>query len=251
MHRYWHISYLLVIFTLLALLYGLWSLESEYDVAAPQNPELHAIPAREIQNVQTGMIFHTGNYDDLTWLGKPIWQPPLDLWLIQEAIFEVKPGLIIECGTYKGGSSYFFGQVLDLLGEGRVVTIDIERQHDLNHPRVTYLLGDSASPQILEEVRAEASKTAGPIMVILDSDHSMAHVLRELEAYHDFVTPGSYLHVQDGVIDVLPIFSDARPGPLRAIEEFLETNDEFELDLERSNKFLISHHPKGWLRRNG
>jgi cephalosporin hydroxylase len=74
-------------------------------------------------------------------------------------------------------------------------------------------------------------------------------VKKELDAYHSFVTPGSFIHVQDGVIDVQPQFAHARPGPLRAIEAFVAEHSEFEVDLQRSGKFLITHHPKGWLRK--
>ncbi len=85
--------------------------------------------------------------------------------------------------------------------------------------------------------------------MILDGDHKCDHVRRELECYTPFVTPGSYCLVQDGVIDTLSIFSDDRPGPLLAIEDFLESTDLFEVDRERCERFLITHHPKGWLRR--
>jgi len=86
-------------------------------------------------------------------------------------------------------------------------------------------------------------------MVILDSDHSEEHVRRELELYAPLVTPGSYCLVQDGVIDALHIFRSGRPGPLPAIKSFLKTTREFELDAKRSQRFLITHHPSGWLKR--
>jgi cephalosporin hydroxylase len=86
-------------------------------------------------------------------------------------------------------------------------------------------------------------------MVILDSDHSEGHVRRELEHYAPLVAPGSYCLVQDGVIDVLPNLRAGRPGPLPVIEDFLRTTDSFEIDVERNSRFLITHHPKGWLRR--
>ena len=87
------------------------------------------------------------------------------------------------------------------------------------------------------------------IGVILDSDHSQAHVAQELEAYAPLVTPGSYLLVQDGVIDTLPVFAHGRPGPLPAIHAFLRAHPEFEVDRAKSERFLITHHPSGWLRR--
>jgi len=98
-------------------------------------------------------------------------------------------------------------------------------------------------------VRTAVKRVRGPVFVILDSDHSQAHVARELEAYAPLVTPGSYLLVQDGVIDTLPVFAHGRPGPLPAIHAFLRTHPEFEVDRAKSERFLVTHHPSGWLRR--
>jgi cephalosporin hydroxylase len=197
----------------------------------------------------TRLVRKTSNFGSLTWLGKPIWQNLLDLWTIQETIYQLRPGLLIETGTNRGGSSYFFAQLFDLMGYGQVITIDVQKLHDLSHPRIAYLLGNSISDEVLRQVQAASRGIAGPVMVVLDSDHSEPHVTAELEAYSRFVTPGSYLLVQDAVIDTLPVFADARPGPLRAIRSFLVRHSEFELDRERCERFLISHHPEGWLRR--
>jgi cephalosporin hydroxylase len=195
------------------------------------------------------LIGHTENFSHVTWLGQPIWQNVLDLWVMQETIAEVKPALLIETGTNRGGSALFFAHLFDLMGRGSVVTIDIERLPDFFHPRIDFLIGNSIAPAIVEIVRAKAAAADGPVMVTLDSDHRAEHVRAELAAYAPLVTPGSYMLVQDGVIDTLEIFAGGRPGPLPAIEEFLRGHPEFELDEERSRKFLISHHPKGWLRR--
>ena len=225
-------------FAIIAILVGL--------LATREKPQ----PTSDVaQEFQAQLIAKTENFGHVTWLGKPMWQSVLDLQTVQETIYDVKPDLLIECGTYKGGSSYFFAQLFDLMDHGRVITVDIEKLHDLSHPRVTYLIGDCASPAIVQQVEAEVKKTAGPIMVVLDSDHHAAHVSKEIQAYHRFVTPGSYLHVQDGVIDTQPQFAHSRPGPLRAIEAFLAQNSDFELDVAKSERFLITHHPKGWLKR--
>ena len=229
MTRVWHLLYLAVICALVFLV----TREPKVDHGA----------------FQSALIAHTGNYGNITWLGKPVWQPVLDVWTVQETIFEIKPELLIECGTYRGGSSFFFGDLFELIGKGRVITVDISKQHNLSHPRVSYLIGDCASPEIVQQIRAERDKVTGPVMVVLDSDHSAGHVRKELDAYHGFVTPGSFIHIQDGVIDTSPNFTASRPGPLVAIESFVAEHGEFEVDLERSNRFLITHHPKGWLRR--
>ena len=99
------------------------------------------------------LIVSTDNFDSLSWAGRPIWQNPLDLWTIQEAISEVQPGLLIETGTHRGGSAQFYADLMDVLGSGRVLTIDVVDVHDLDHERVRFLHGSSTAPEIVEQVR--------------------------------------------------------------------------------------------------
>lgn len=195
------------------------------------------------------LILKTDNFADVRWLGRPVWQSVLDLWTIQETISELRPGLLVETGTHRGGSALFYAQLADALDHGRVITIDVERQHDLDHPRITALMGNSTAPAILAQVQAAARDVQGPVMVILDSDHSEAHVRRELEAYGPLVTSGSLLLAQDGIIDELFMFRAGRPGPLRAIRAFLRAHPEFVADERLNERFLASQHPSGWLRR--
>ena len=196
------------------------------------------------------LVTKTNNFCRSNWLGKPIWQNTFDLWIAQETIHDVKPSLIIECGTNRGGSAYFYAQLFDLMGtDGRVVSVDIETLHELSHPRVTYLIGSSVSDEIAGQIRAMAEAATGPVLVILDSDHSEAHVTKELEIYAPMTTVGSYCLVQDGIIDELFMFRKGRPGPLPALDKYLAKHPEFEIDLERCERFLITHHPKGWLKR--
>lgn len=231
MTRVWHTAYLVTIACLLAF---------AFERSRRATPEAFHL----------ALIDHTDNFATVRWLGVPIWQPVLDLWTLQETIAEVRPALLVECGTYKGGSSMFFAHLFDLMHRGRVITVDIEKQHDLSHPRVTYLIGDCAAPEIVEQVRAEAAKEEGPIFVVLDSDHRADHVAREMAAYAPLVTPGSYLHIQDGIMDQMPrVRREFGPGPLAAIEAFLPEHPEFEVDTARTGRFLVTHHPKGWLRR--
>ncbi len=195
------------------------------------------------------LVVKSDNFGDVRWLGYPVWQNVLDLWSLQEAIAEIRPRLLLETGTNRGGSALFYAHLFDLLGDGRVITVDVEPLHDLSHPRVEFLIGSAVEERVVTTMREAAHSADGPVMVVLDSDHSETHVAAELRAYADLVTPGSLLLVQDGVIDVLPRFAHARPGPLPAIEKFLASRSDFEVDTRWDHRFLVTHHPSGWLRR--
>jgi cephalosporin hydroxylase len=181
------------------------------------------------------------------WLGAQALKNPLDLCVYQEIVVETRPELIVETGTYRGGSALFLASVCDLVGKGEVVSIDVEPARDDYpvHPRITYLAGRSSTdPAVVADV---AERAAGrPILVVLDSDHSQAHVEAELEAYAPLVPVGCYLIAEDSNIGL--IREDLMPGPLQAVEAFLSRTHEFELDRERE-KFLITFNPSGYLRR--
>lgn len=197
----------------------------------------------------TDLIAKTGNFQSTSWMGVPVMQNVLDLWTIQESIAEIRPALLIEVGTWDGGSALFYANLMDMLDHGRVITIDIHDKRKHEHPRVEFLLGSSTSAPVIEQVRTAVDQADGPVMVILDGDHSRDHVAKELELYGPFVSQGSLLLSQDGVIDELELFRDSRPGPLEANREFLARHPEFQYDKERNERFLLTHHPVGWMRR--
>jgi len=165
---------------------------------------------------------------------------PLDFWVYQEIIWETRPQFIIETGSYSGGSALFFASICDLIGEGKVVTIDVDdlASRTLSHPRITTIVGSSVSDGVISQVRQiVGSQTA---MVSLDSGHSKDHVLREMELYSEFVSVGNYLVVED---------TGARgPGPSRAVKEFLRNRQDFVPDGTRE-KFLYTGFPGGFLKR--
>jgi cephalosporin hydroxylase len=201
--------------------------------------------------------FHTLFYDshifhdegkNVFWLGTSIAKCPFDLWVYQEILNELKPDLIIECGTKFGGSAHFLASICDLLDCGEVITIDIlEREGRPEHPRITYLTGSSVSEEILDQVRERVAGKA-TVMVLLDSDHAKDHVLAEMAAYGPMVTVESYLIVEDGNLNGHPVVPDFGPGPNEALAEFMKGNDDFEVDLDRE-KFLVSFNPRGYLRK--
>jgi cephalosporin hydroxylase len=185
-------------------------------------------------------------WDNTTWLGTSILKCPLDLWIYQELLARVRPDVILETGTCTGGSAHYLASVCDLLEQGRVVTVDISTEPERpQHRRITYLEGSSTSPEILSRMSEEAS---GTVMVILDSDHSRAHVLDELTAYSPLVTPGSFLVVEDTNLNGHPVAPDFGPGPMEAVEEFLAAHPEFRGDREYE-KFFMTFNPRGYLRR--
>jgi len=189
----------------------------------------------------------------LRWLGVPVSKCPLDLWMYQEIIYEKRPQLVVETGTQYGGSALFLASMLDLVGDGRVVTVDIEaceaQPHHarvrVEHPRIDYLLGSSTSGDVVARVK-ELAAGAERVMVILDSDHSMEHVLEELSVYCDVVTDGQYMIVEDTCVNGHPVFESFGPGPMEALERFLSQDSRFVIDKSRE-KLLVTFQPNGYL----
>ncbi len=192
----------------------------------------HGSPGRTWQNTK--------------WLGTPVLKCPFDLWIYQELMTRVRPDVIIETGTHKGGSALYVASICDLLDHGRVVTVDIkEKSGRPEHPRITYLTGSSTAPEIVSRIK---EGTKGAIMVILDSYHSRDHVLEELEIYGPLVTQGSYVIVEDTNMNGHPSHPKFGPGPWEAVEAFLGSHPEFRVD-EDCEKFFLTMNPRGYLQR--
>ena len=198
------------------------------------------------------LVFHQKEivFKQVNWMGTQILKNPLDIWVYQEIIYEVKPDVIVEIGSKYGGSTKYFANLLDLLDNGIVVSIDIDRsKYHLEHKRVHVLTGDSASPEIVAAVtRLCQDKT---VLVIQDGDHRKQQVLKDLENYAPLVTNGSYYIVEDGIVDLFHFgdglgFKD--PCPLAAVEEFLATHSEFIVDKEKE-RYMLTYNPNGFLKR--
>jgi cephalosporin hydroxylase len=187
-----------------------------------------------------------------TWFGVPIIKCPFDLWVYQEMLFELRPDVVVECGTSKGGSAYFLSSMCELLGHGHVITIDLyPKSSRPQHERLTYLSGSSTDPQIVREVTRrirDADGESASVLVLLDSDHSREHVLDELRLYSPLVTPGSYVIVEDTNLNGHPVWPDFGPGPMEAVDIFLSENDDFVIDTSRE-KFYMTWNPRGYLKR--
>jgi cephalosporin hydroxylase len=232
----------------------------------PKNPALISEMAgdAELQRLGRGLFDRASDYRysyNFTWLGRPVIQWPQDLIALQEVIWAVRPQLIVETGIAHGGSLVFSASMLELLGEGKVVGVDVDiRAHNraaiLEHPmarRIEMIEGSSVDEDVVAQVRAHA-QGLHRVMVVLDSNHTHDHVLAELECYSPLVTQGSYLVVMDTVVEDMP--SDAFPdrpwdrgdNPMTAVREFLAGTSRFEVDQEISDKLLLSVAPSGYLR---
>jgi cephalosporin hydroxylase len=210
-------------------------------------------------NVASNRAQYSYNF---SWMGRPIIQYPQDMIAMQEIIWELKPDLIIETGIAHGGSLVYYASIMELIGKGEVLGIDIDiREHNRKeieaHPmfkRIKMIQGSSVEKETVEKVK-ERARGKETILVCLDSNHTHDHVLRELEFYAPFVTKGSYLVVFDTIVEELP--DNYLPGrawsvgdnPKTAVYEFLENNDHFSIDRSIDNKLLISVAPEGYLKR--
>ena len=199
------------------------------------------------------------NFD---WLGRPIIQIPQDIVALQEIIWETKPDLIIETGIAHGGSLIFYASMLELIGRGEVLGIDVDiREHNKKEiekhkmaKRIKMIEGSSTDEKVVKEVE-KIGKRHKKVMVCLDSLHTHKHVLKELNLYSKFVTKGSYLVVFDTIIEYFSkgFFKD-RPwdkgnNPATAVKAFLKKNKNFVIDKEIENKLLITCAPGGYLKR--
>jgi cephalosporin hydroxylase len=199
-------------------------------------------------------VFHRAYYEasdvwqDSSWLGIAALKTPQDLWVYQEILVETRPDVIIETGTFRGGSALYLATVCDAIDRGRVISVDLNARDDLpKHPRIDYLVGSSTSEEIVAEVRSRIAADERA-MVFLDSDHSRDHVLAELRAYGPLVGEGCYLVVEDTNINGHPVVPHWGAGPMEAVEEFLASGAPFAVDRARE-KFLFTFNPRGFLRR--
>jgi cephalosporin hydroxylase len=177
-----------------------------------------------------------------SWMGRPIIQLPDDLVRIQEVVWAVQPDVIVETGVAHGGSLIFYASLCKAIGRGRVVGIDIEirpanRAAIEAHPLFSFISlieGSSVAPEIVSRVASEI-RPNDRVLVLLDSNHTKAHVLAELDAYASLVSPGSYIVAMDGIMAQVVGAPRTTPDwswnhPRAAVHEWLSRHPEFVLE---------------------
>lgn len=202
-----------------------------------------------------------------SWMGRPIIQLPEDMIRVQEVIYRIKPDVIIETGVAHGGSLIFYASLSKAMGKGRVIGVDIEiRSHNRkaieSHELFSYITlieGSSINPVIVQQVKSRI-KEGETVMIFLDSNHTKQHVLAELEAYHGFVTSGSYIVATDGSMKDLYDVPRGNAAwvydhPTAAAAEFVQTHQDFVIEQpmwpfnESQLNENVTHWPGAWLRR--
>lgn len=193
-------------------------------------------------------IIQDGIMNQTSYFGVKTLKSPMDAWVYQEMVYDMKPDVIVEIGNAYGGSALMLAHWCDLLGKGRVIGVDISHHHVApvvrSHPRIT-LIEDGAAASA---PRVKALIQPGErVLVIEDSSHTYENTLAVLDAYADLVAVGDYFIVEDSIchhgLDVGP-----NPGPYEAIDAFVARRPDFEIDRSRE-RFLITWNPKGYLRR--
>ena len=204
--------------------------------------------AQEIFRLANILYFKYGSYEKTKWMGLQAAKCPMDMWVYQELMHKMNTDLLIETGTLMGGSALFFAHMFDILGHGKVVTVDLVKQENLpKHPRIHYINGSSTDQLVLNKIRG-FSDQANSTMVILDSDHKADYKLKELNAYGEFVTAGNYMVAEDSAFDYYPAWPEYGPGPATAVRDFMKTTQEFEVDRQQE-KHLITFAPMAFLQK--
>jgi cephalosporin hydroxylase len=183
-----------------------------------------------------------------TYFGVQSLKSPIDAWIYQEILYEIKPDVIIEIGNALGGGTLFLAHMCDLMGKGRVIGLDLSHsdvpEFITTHPRISFIGGDACGNF---NAVAKCIRQNETVLIIEDSSHTYENTLNVLRLYAPLVTRGSYFIVEDGIchhgLDMGP-----SPGPYEAINTFINENTDFEIDRSKES-FLITWNPKGYLRR--
>ena len=219
---------------------------------------------QELRQKSLDWMLHADKYKytyNYSWMGRPIIKYPNDILILQEMIWSLKPDYIVETGIAHGGSIIFSASMLELLGHGEVIAVDIDiRKHNRDeiekHPmnkRITMIEGSSIDPEIVNAIKEKVK--GKKVLVCLDSNHTHDHVLEELRMYADMVNVGSYIVCPDTFVEYFPKgYCNDRPwdvgnNPMTALIAFLKEDDRFEIDKDIDNKLMITEGFDGYLKR--
>jgi cephalosporin hydroxylase len=180
------------------------------------------------------------------YLGRKVLKPPFDWFVLGDILYETKPEVVIEIGSYEGGTTLWMAHQMDSMEfDGNIIGIDItEKCLSVKHPRITWVIGNALDSSTIARVEELCAGRQG--MVVEDSDHKYHVTKAILESYCRFVAVDRYFIVEDTIVEFLnlPPF----PGPLRAVQEFVSDCPQFVIDRTRE-KYLMTYNPMGYLLR--
>ena len=220
---------------------------------------------RKLSAEALGVLVQADHYSwihQTNWFGEPILNLSQDMFALQEIIFKTRPKFIIEIGVAWGGALLFYSTLMEVLGGDQVIGIDVFLPDDLkkrlaSHGKISERLRLISGSSIEESTINEVESIVGDCretMIVLDSYHTHAHVLKELELYSPLVGKGHYLICGDTILEDIPEQKHRpRPwgsgnNPKTALDEFIERNDRFEVDKVLDNKLLFTCNPGGYLK---
>jgi cephalosporin hydroxylase len=173
-------------------------------------------------------------HHNVTYRGIKAVRCPFDYLMYQMIICEVKPDLVIEIGTKIGGGTLYIADLLDILGNGVVHTIDIIDIVDpkvKEHNRIKFFTEGWANYDI------NITKKFKKILIIEDASHLYSDTFGALNKFYSIVSKDSYFIIEDGIINELGFEKKYNGGPLKAIREFLPNHPEYIVDRKWCNMF--------------
>jgi cephalosporin hydroxylase len=193
---------------------------------------------------------------DTSFLGHRTLKNPVDAWVYQEVLYRVKPDVVLEIGNKNGGSTMYLAVLLEAMGHGRVLALDIDHSHFTpTHRRIDMITGDSRDPETVKKVHEYCKNKS--VLIIHDADHSYQAVLEDLRNYQDLVNPPGYIIVEDTIEGMrgfrysdFPFQTFIRPHrdkPLEAVFDFVKENKRFEID-RGCEKWILTANPYGFLK---
>ena len=214
--------------------------------AAQVRPEAAMPVPQDLKAEFTDAFWRSGEWHGTSWLGRWAHRPPTDLFAYQELIFKVRPDWIIETRTGTGGRALFLASICDLLGSGEVISIDGYPPHDPpEHPRITYLRGDPAIAGTAERVK-EVTGEQPRAMVVLGAG-ARTQLLDAIHNFATFVPIGSYLVVEDTILDGHLVWPEFGDGPRAAVNVTIDRG-EFVPD-PMFERYGVTFNARGFLKR--
>ncbi len=202
----------------------------------------------ELRDEMISAYFHSLRWRKTSWMGQTLPKLPTDLFALAEILYKVRPKFVVETGTGNGGQAFFLATVLDLIGEGTVVTISSKTHANRpEHPRITYLEGVPQDDATVAQVRAIVGDEPNAV-VILGQRHSPSKTMAEFRGYGPMVPKGSYLIVEDTLVNGHPVWTDFGAGPWEAVKGIVESRGDWASDLAME-KYALTFNPKGFLKR--